>query len=51
MSKHLLCRCLFKLNFCIERAPQIFISHLFIVGVYLFFFHFIAIATLATRTS
>lgn len=38
MSKHLLCRCLFRvLNFCIERAPQIFISHLFIVGVYLFF--------------
>lgn len=39
MSKHLLCRCLFKLpNFCIERAPQIFISHLSIVDVYLFSF-------------
>lgn len=36
MSKHLLCRCLFRVfNFCTERAPQIFISHLFIVGVYL----------------
>lgn len=47
MSKHLLCRCLYRvLNFCIERAPQIFISHLFIVGVYLVGFFSISLLLL-----